>query len=585
MVVKFRASRLRRGARPAALVLAVGAVFGLTTGLPSGPAEALSAAPVAASYPPPKPCPGCTEFVIDLPAEPTTTTWGTEANLTAEALVTFPTGWSGLTCGDQYGVVARVADEDTGGLPVLGWRCTSSLNSLRFVGPRGTSIEDSGQRLLFRALSPGPVVGIGAGFVEVVQTFQDGERQRRRGIKQMQAGRPADNANSVTVDLPPDWTGACADPLEVGAGFPALPVDGWSCSETPGTGDHPRFRLRWEGTTPARLFYFDAITKVDPPVLTPLGMFGPTQLRDMMFLDGEIGTELVAYLKRGTIPGPTPGPTATASPTPTPRIACNPNGGQIDTGNNGANNFNNGFNNQLTVTGAQGNSQTFTNGVPNNGLINANPGYGPGDPCAPPVVVLDPCSGEIFTKEGPSRFDSEDRVLPPGCAYPGSGTGPMPKPEPVPVAVHHGQACIPRPALAAPGDRASRAHHRAPLRPGVEPTPPIVMVSPEDGSSVQRPPGSNDDRVLVAPPNANPEPSVRALLPEVQDPGVVPLPSVLENPQVPYCDDVALPDTGGRGMGTVGQLALMALGVGGALTAGALYWRRNTPRGLRYTRS
>lgn len=600
----------------------MGAVFGLMAALPGGPAAAamgpvqVAVMPIVLPAAPPAPCPGCKDFVLNLPPTPTTDTYGEDANSTAELSITFPSGWSGITCGDKYGVFVRDDGDVAGGIPVPGWRCTAGMNSLRFLGPTFDSLEESGQRFLFRALTTGPINApepvdiLNAGFIDMIQTYKDGEQQKHRARKQLQARRPANLGTAVRIDLPADWRGVCDDPTAA-ATAANIPVDR-ACATTEGAGDHPRFRLDWATGDPARFFYFEAWTLLDPaPASAPPDLVNVTNLRDMMFENGEIETELVAVLRQGTpFVAASPRPTVTISPSAKPRIECNPNGGSVNT-NNGVNGFNNGFNNQfntgnqVSITGSQGNTLNFPG--PNNSGIYGSTANGPGDPCTPPVVVLDPCSGEIFTKEGPSRYAPEDRDLPPGCAYPGSDTGPMPV-EPVVLQYEkNGNACLPRnqnPSLAGPGvpeqpsppgpvvgdgrgwehepNRASRSHRRAPLRPAAEPTPPVIMISPEDGG-VQRAPGSNDDRVIVAPPNANPEPSLRALLPDAAPPAAVAPPPAMDRTPIPFCDDVALPGTGGGSLPM--KMALAALAVGGTLTAGAVYWRKNAPRGMRYSRS
>jgi hypothetical protein len=323
-----------------------------------------------------------------------------------------------------------------------------------------------------------------------------------------------------------------------------------------------------------------------------------------MFVNGEIRTGLVAYVKLGTTtPSPTPAAASTNSPSPNPTpshqaLCPTPTPG---------------FNTAVPQTGTYPSGQYpqyYPYGYPQPGA----PGYqegpyvfpyspiqppqpvpfpgfpmavGPGidglahDPCAPPTVVLDPCSGEVFTKNGSRRYLPEDRELPDGCAYPVG-------PDDGPISYYQGQPCITAkpgpppsrdPAHGPPGlgtgdgshepNRASRSYQRAPLKPAADPTPPVVIVPPNDTTSTARVPGAPEERLLLTTPGPSAAPTVQALIPDEP---------------LPYCEDLALPYTGAGGFPML-RLGLLTVGTGSALVAGALYWRRNAPQGLRYRRA
>ncbi|MGQ0845343.1 MAG: hypothetical protein ACT4QF_14545 [Sporichthyaceae bacterium] len=603
-----------------------------TVGSAAGVEQTVGVAAVAPAAPAPapaQPCPGCDDFALDLPAEPSEDSFGTQDNTTVEVEVTFPSGWSQLTCADKYDVVARRALAQD--VPVTGWRCLMpSPNTLRFTGPGIADVEDSAQRFLFRGRAPSPIndnapgfsAVLTAGFVEILQTFRDGEQQRHRGMKQLQARldqpTPATlvvNDEFLWVDLPPDWTGACAtlgDEPKVGLGVAQILAGEWDCDAIPGVGDHPRFRVQWkpEDTTPgqARFFDFDAVTKLDQPTLAPLTAGRPTavnpvdRLRDLMFVDGEIRTARIAYVKRGTVTAPptsTPAPAASASATPRITPSYQP---LCPTATPG-------FNTVPPVTGTLpqpyplGYSQPIAPGYPEGPFVYPYnpvqppgqvpfPGYpyavGPGidglahDPCAPPTVVLDPCAGEVFTKNGSRRFLPEDRELPDGCAYPFERREGA-------IGNYRGESCLinkPSPSAGHPPGhgrdgsgagydrgphRADRSHHRLPLLPApIDPTPPVVVVPPGDRTSTARVPGAPDERILLTSPNPSPAPTLQALIPDEP---------------LPYCEDLALlPHAGGNSFGLL-RLALATVGLGAALLAGAVFWRRHAPRGMRYSRA
>lgn len=654
---RHRGNGRRRGTPPVRLPALFGALAWVVSFLPgtvaaANPAAAvppvavLPAAPASALM-----CPGCEEFVLDLTdVDPTEDAFGTEVNSTVDVLVKFPPGWSSLACGDQYDVVAR-NEAVGGGVPVPGWRCSEpGFDTLRFSGPGAATVEDSAQRFLFRAFSPGPLNGLSAGFVDLVQTFRDGEQQRRRGFKQLQARRidPPDDAETlVRVDLPPDWTARCLDAdgnpvaeiattARVGAGVAGIQEDGWTCTPIPGTGTNPRFRVEWtDGTISgrARFYYFEGVSAQDPPRLTPLSALadpddadpGPMRLRlrDLMFADGQIRTALIAVLEPSTItPAPTPSPAVTITATPKPKASYQPLCPTPTPGSQAGSvpppaGYPWGY---QAAPGYQEGPFVYPYQPPRPPGQVPFPGYpfgvSPGidglahDPCAPPTVIIDPCAGEVFTKNGSRRYLPEDRELPPGCAYPDhdydhpqeiayrgdracvptrpsvhATDGPPPRPtlSPAPPRPGATRSAAPVPsrrptAQARPGAleggyshepyKADRSYRRPPLRPAVEPTPPVVLVPPGDTGATAPVPGSAEARILFTSPNPSPAPTVRALLPESVD-------------QLPYCDD--LPRTGGDSMPLL-RMALLTLGLGSALLAGAFYWRRNAPRGLRYTR-
>ncbi len=659
-MVRHRGDGSRRGARSIRLFAAIGAFVWVVSTLSYGTVGAAAgveqtaakaaAAPAAPALPPL--CPGCSDFVLDLPAEPSNEDFGTQENTTVDVQVTFPSGWSGLACADKYNVIARraiVDVDDQQDVPVPGWRCSvPSLNTLRFTGPGIAELDDSAQRFMFRGRSPSQIVdknspfsgALTAGFVEITQTFRDGEQQRRRGIKQMQARRDMSTKRGVPValtateialyttwvDLPPDWIGECATLNNEPDGTPKvgnisrIRAANWDCGPIPGTGSNPRYRVQWAPESTAdsgRYFDFNAYTKLDQPTLVPFTGTGLPQgvdrVRDLMFVNGEIRTALVAYLKPGTVtPSPTPSSStgagtttaATASPLPTVTPSYQP---LCPTPTPGFNTVAPGTG-TIPLTGQlgypYGYAQPGAPGYPEGPFVYPYnpiqppgkvpfPGFplavGPGidglahDPCAPPTVVLDPCAGEVFTKNGSRRYLPEDRELPDGCAYPVGEDG-------GPVAYYDGQACLPhkpspeagyRPdgppdpeQLEGPGpqqpDRADRSYQRRALRTAVEPTPPVIVVPPGDRGSTARVPGAPDERLLLTSPNPSPAPTIQALIPEAP---------------LPYCEDLDLPHTGAGGFSVLLRLALLTLGLGTALIAGAMYWRRHAPQGLRYRRS
>lgn len=617
----------RRGALPLRLLAGLGVLVWVVTALPVGPAaEAAGTRPAAVPAVVVPACPGCDDFTLSVPADPSEDGFGSEDNTTVEVVVRFPSGWSGLTCADKYGVVARrtldpAAPSD---VPVPGWRCQATdLNTLRFRGPGIAAVEDSAQRFTFQGRSPGQISasypGFGSalatGFIEIVQTFRDGEQQRRRAMKQLEARRQAPtDALTTFVDLPPDWTGVCSrigTQAKVGMNAAKILADGWLCDEIPGTGAHPRSRVQWVPcltaltgcpsplvVEDARYFDFEAFTAQEQPTLTPftaVDLVLPDRvdrIRDLMFVSGEIRTARIAYVRAGTItPAPTstatPGTTASPSPSPTPtrnyQATCPTPTPGLSTANLPAPGYPFGY---APAPGYQEGPYVYPYTHPNlPGGGYPFPGYpfaaGPGidglahDPCAPPTVVLDPCNGEVYTKNGVRRYRPEDAELPEGCSL-------APELRSQPISYRGTQACITTkpedpgarppddfdPELGPPEARASRSNQREPLAPNPVPTgPPTIMVPARDAAQVTPVPGS-DERILTVTAGPTPAPTIRALLPDVSE--------------LPYCED--LPDTGSNSGGLL-RLALLTFALGCSLLGGAMYWRRRSPHGVRYTRS
>jgi hypothetical protein len=340
---------------------------------------------------------------------------------------------------------------------------------------------------------------------------------------------------------------------------------------------HPRFRLDWAGGDPARYFYFYAYTNEDPPALTPIDPPPPFNLRirDLMFDDGQIPTERVAYIRAGFLTGPTAAPSASPTPSPTSTTIC---GVTYNTGGTTATTAPGTL--PLTTVGDSLSGNTVNNfyapGI-NNGINNGIGvgGIGQGG-CQPPPIVMDPCFGSAFSENGELDFAPPGRVRFPECAPPAGPVGPD---NPYNAAVSGASMttptlpCIPQPAV----PRANRSEVRYPLHRIVGPTPPpVVMVAPDQPGGGVRP---GDDAVVVVPPDANPQPTIQGLLPQQQ-------PSDAVSNQQPDCNQVdaaALPGTGGHSKPIL-KIAASSMGIGSALVAGALYWRRKSPHALRYVR-
>jgi hypothetical protein len=254
--------------------------------------------------------------VLNVPIEPTRLEFGSDTNTTVDVLARIPEGWNNTVCGDQFGIVARDAG-GADGLVVAKWRCTISGDTIRFSGPGEHENTGAAVRFLFRAAAPAmPAINdLSAGFFDLTQTYRDGEQQRRRGAKQLQVSRPGPaDLEQANVDLPPDWIAAdCAAPSDTAK----YPVTGWACQLKPGAGAHPTFRVHWErrGGTAAKYFYFHAYTKEPVPTLLPLVTAGVSDLRDLMFDDGQIPTVLISNLRPAFRH-----PVVEASPTPIPGV-------------------------------------------------------------------------------------------------------------------------------------------------------------------------------------------------------------------------------------------------------------------------
>jgi len=84
---------------------------------------------------------------------------------------------------------------------------------------------------------------------------------------------------------------------------------------------------------------------------------------------------------------------------------------------------------------------------------------------------------------------------------------------------------------------------------------------------------------IMLPPNPNPQPTLQALLPEQQQPGMVAAPPTDPDDDCVLADSSDLPGTGAHSKPIL-RIGLMVLGVGIALVFGATYWRRHAPTGL-----
>jgi hypothetical protein len=495
---------------------------------------------------------GCKTYVVNVPLEPTEETWGPFPNTTVSLRIELPREWRSAGCGDEFGIVAR--DGTTvDGQAVAGWRCTQSGSSLRYTGPRLADSTGAAVRFLFQAQAPAatdPAAPLSAGFVDVLQTYLDGEQQLRRGAKQMLATRPpAQSTLPATVWLPKTWTVPdCSVPFNsVGDA-----ITGWNCRVDELAGQ--KSRVRWtpaiKPVPQARLFYFHAFTKETDPPENPASLGNVTKLVDLMFEDGQIPTVRLSHVRPGFRKAP-----STASPTPRPARAprekkirsdaddCMPAG-------------------LFTIASPSLNRVDFPY-APAPGY----PGFGwygeYGDPCAPPRVVVDPCAGKFFSESGYGRFKSNRRPVASACLPPEERA---PEPRYVPSIAAPAQTCVP--IERAPDGRADRSYRRPALAPAADPTPPVVMVPPKDADTVARFPAGAGDRVLVASADPSAEPTVRALLPEDDD--------AVAAAGLPYCEEV-LPRTGG-GSAPVLKLAASALAIGAAMVLGAVYWRRHTYR-------
>lgn len=608
-----------RGLRPIAWFLALTWVGGVLPGAlllggsaaaTAGRAPARPAPAVSGGSAPKALCRGCEVFVLNVPLEPTRTPFGREPNTTVRVKATLPGGWSKASCGDVYGVVARDATTEDG-LAVAEWQCDQSKNTLRFWGPPEGETSGAAVRFNFRARSPGPTSPanpLAAGFIEVTQTYADGEVQRRRGAKQLLATRPpAQTSKDATVWLPPDWiVPDCSVPFNAVGDS----VTGWNCRVDVLAGS--KYRVRWtkvsgknSGKNHARLFYFHAFTKQHPfktaehrphkshkkpgfdktypfpyqqgfdstypfpkqgrPV-TPVSFAGLTKVIDLMFEDGHIPAVLIAHLRAGDPPPPT------YSPTPQATVIVRPKGERKRKYDDPC--LPAGVYSNPTSTPRPG-SVEFPYGPPP-----GYPGFGwygsYGDPCVPPRVVVDPCAAKYFSEQGHGRFKPEPREVASACHPPETDEGEVPGVHDGPQepfydseAVHPREGCILRPGQRPDGDRGDRAHHRAPLAPVVDPTP--APAAPADRESGAGASGDFDERVrgLVSSTTPSPQPTIRALLPEQPAAALEPAPGLM------YCDD--LPRTGGRSA-PVFQLALAVIVIGAVLVLGAVYWRRYSYR-------
>ncbi|MGQ0464064.1 MAG: hypothetical protein ACT4QG_01970 [Sporichthyaceae bacterium] len=566
----------------------------------------------------------CATYVLNVPVAPTDAAFGSVPNSTVDLRVDFPAPWTALRCGDDFGVVVR--DGSGGdGLAIPRWTCRPSGRGLHFSGPSAKDSADAPVRFLFRAVSGGPsdpltaVDGLRGGFIDLTQTYLDGEQQRLRAPRQFQFGRLAESAaDPVTVRLPAFWLApTCFSPTNLAGSA----VSGWTCALTPDVGPQPRFTVRWTNAAAgaARDFQFLAYSSRRTPLELPLSITaaGPVgQLRDLRYNDGQIQTVLLAHLRPG-FRKPKPSPSATSgygsSQHDKGRRDCTPY--RIDS--SATANVNGNPAPAVTANPTSGNVTNNFFGFGNNPGFSVNQNttqFGVDPNCVAPNVIVDPCAGAYFGRYGHGRFGPRRDDVPSACYGPFGDRRERPS-APEPVAVNRvGEHCIPsrnhmgrplppgefdrlyggggqlappvdRPPMG-PGNRADRSYARVPLKPAADPNdPPVLLVSPEDGSTVQRAPGSNDDRVIVAPPNANPRPSIRALLPESQQGGgyVPPQAPPMDMPQlapeaIPYCEE-DLPATGADGStGPVLKMAVGALGIGVAMVLAAVYWRRNAPR-------
>ncbi|MGQ0845349.1 MAG: hypothetical protein ACT4QF_14575 [Sporichthyaceae bacterium] len=495
-------------------------------------------------------CDGCKTYVVNVPLEPTEETWGRFPNTTVNLRVELPPEWFSVRCGDEFGIVAR--DGTTvDGQAVAGWRCKKSGRTLRFDGPRLADVDAAAVRFLFQARTPGPTppsMPLTAGFVDVLQTYLDGEQQLRRGAKQMLATRsPAQSTLPATLWLPRRWTVAdCSVPYSsVGD-----PVTGWNCRIDPLAGE--KYRVRWtpaiKPAPQARLFYFHAYTKETEPPENPVSLGNVTKLVDLMFEDGQIPTVRLSHVRPGFRKAP-----STASPTPRP--AREPREGKKKKFSDEDECLPAGL---FTIASPSLNRVDFPYGPPP-----GYPGFGwygeYGDPCAPPRVVVDPCAGKYFSESGHGRFQSKRRPVASACLPPEERA---PHPDYAPAVAPPQEYCLPRTARE-PEERADRSYRR----PALDPTPPVVMVPPGDADTVARFPADSEERVLVASATPSPEPTLRALLPEDEAPATA---------AVPYCEE-ELPRTGGSSTPVL-KLAVGVLAIGSALVLGAVYWRRHTYR-------
>lgn len=558
----IRPGARRRWLRPFTLSLALAWTLGGAPAAAPGAAASASApaAPAVPALPNPAPevCPDCQVYVVNVPLEPTKESWGSFPNTTVSVEVDLPTDWSSVECGDEYGVVARDGSTEDG-LAVAGWTCKEKKGTLRFSGPRVTDSAGAAVRFLFQAESPGPTdpaTPLAAGFIDVLQTYLDGEQQLRRGAKQMLATRPqAQSTLPATVWLPPKWIVAdCSVPYNAVGD----PLTGWNCALDLLAGE--KYRARWtpvvNNPPQARLFYFHAFTKKNDPEPDPVSLGNVDKLIDVMFEDGQIPTVRLAHVRPGFRKTP-----STVSPTPRPSSAGKSKRDKkpYDEDYDFEDCQQAGL---LTVASPSVNRVDFPFGPPP-----GYPGFGwygnYGDPCAPPRVVIDPCAGKYFSEFGHGRFTPRRRPVASACLPPEEREpqyAGIAAPPPAPT-------CIPRPGRD-DAERADRSYRRPALRPAADPTdPPVVMIPPGDADTVARLRGA-EDRVLATRATPSPEPTLAALLPEapVADPAAL-----------PYCEEEDLPKTGGNSVPLL-KLALGALAIGSALVAGAVYWRRHTYR-------
>ncbi len=498
--------------------------------------------------------------MVNVPLEPTREIWGPFPNTTVSVVVDLPGNWSAARCGDEYGVVARDGTTEDG-LAVAGWECTKKKGKLRFEGPRLADSTGAAVRFLFRAFSPGPTSPakpLSAGFIDVLQTYLDGEQQLRRGAKQMLATRSsAQSTLPATVWLPPKWIAP-----DCGVPYSAVgdPLTGWNCAIDLLAGE--KYRVRWKpvlnNPPQARLFYFHAFTKDNDAEPNPVSLGNVTKLIDVMFEDGQIPTVRLAHVRPGFRKAPS---TVSPTPRPTVTVAARSRGDRRDGRDYEEADYDFEDCQQaglMTVASPSVNRVDFPYGPPP-----GYPGFGwygnYGDPCAPPRVVIDPCAGKYFSEFGDGRFKPRRRAVASACLPPNERA-----PEYAPIAAPPRPSCIPVPGRD-DEERADRSHRRAPLSAAVDPSgPPVVMVPPGDGDTVARLRGQQD-RVLATTATPSPLATVRALLPEA---------AAADQSSVPYCDD-DLPKTGGNSTPVL-KIALGALAIGGALVLGAVYWRRHT---------